>query len=68
MNTTEFLNITSLIVPDRDMEEDFSVFQLVNIEPEAIVLGDMGDGFTPELLNHVFNNIVKSIHIYLFNF
>ena len=49
----------SLIVPDRDMEQDFSSFQLVNTGQEAIVLGDMGDNFTPKLLNHIFNQILN---------
>ena len=35
-----------LAVPDIEMAEDFSDFQLVNQSPEAIVLGDMGAGFT----------------------
>ena len=49
----------SLIVPDRDMEKDFSSFQLVDTNQEAIVLGDMGDSFTPKLLNQIFNQILN---------
>ena len=44
----------SLIVPDEEMKEDFSTFQFVDENPEAIVVGDMGKLFTFELLNVLF--------------
>ena len=47
-----------LAVPDREMEEDFSNFQLVDNNPDAIVLGDMGAGFTFNLINDLFNYIL----------
>jgi HAD superfamily hydrolase (TIGR01458 family) len=47
-----------LVVPDREMEEDFSGFQLVDYNPDAIVLGDMGAGFTFNLINDLFNHIL----------
>ena len=47
-----------LVVPDREMEEDFSNFQLVDNNPDAIVLGDMGSGFTFNLINDLFNHIL----------
>ena len=48
----------SLIVPDEEMKEDFSAFQLVEENPEAIVVGDMSKLFTFELLNRLFKNII----------
>ena len=53
----------SLIVPDPEMEQDFSSFQLVDINPDAIVLGDMGQLFTFELLNRLFNEAINGAHI-----
>jgi len=47
-----------LSVPDKEMEEDFSTFQLVDHNPDAIVLGDMGAGFTFNLINSLFNHIL----------
>ena len=47
-----------LVVPDREMEEDFSSFQLVDCSPDAIILGDMGAGFTFGLINNLFNHIL----------
>ena len=49
----------SLVVPDPEMELDFSSFQLVDINPDAIVLGDMGQLFTFELLNRLFNEAIN---------
>jgi HAD superfamily hydrolase (TIGR01458 family) len=53
----------SLIVPDPEMEQDFSSFQLVDINPDAIVLGDMGQLFTFELLNRLFNEAINGSQI-----
>ena len=47
-----------LAVFDREMEKDFSNFQLVDYNPDAIVLVDMGDGFTFNLINDLFNHIL----------
>ena len=47
-----------LAVPDREMEADFSDFQLVDNNPDAIVLGDMGAGFTFNLINNLFNHLL----------
>ena len=53
----------SLIVPDPKMEQDFSSFQQVDINPDAIVLGDMGQFFTFELLNQLFNKAINGSQI-----
>ena len=53
----------SLIVPDEEMKEDFSAFQLVEENPEAIVVGDMGKLFTFELLNRLFMNIINGAEL-----
>jgi len=53
----------SLIVPDPEMEQDFSSFQLVDINPDAIVLGDMGQLFTFELINRLFNEAINGAQI-----
>jgi len=47
-----------LSVSNREIEEEFSGFQLVNSDPDAIVLGDMGAGFTFNLINDLFNHIL----------
>jgi ribonucleotide monophosphatase NagD (HAD superfamily) len=57
-----FKNI-SLIVPDEEMKEDFSAFQLVEENPEAIVVGDMSKLFTFELLNRLFMNIINGAEL-----
>ena len=57
-----FKNI-SLIVPDEEMKEDFSAFQFVDENPEAIVIGDMGKLFTFELLNRLFMNIINGAEL-----
>ena len=53
----------SLIVPDEEMKEDFSTFQFVDENPEAIVMGDMGKLFTFELLNRLFLNIINGAEL-----
>jgi ribonucleotide monophosphatase NagD (HAD superfamily) len=53
----------SLIVPDEEMKEDFSAFQLVEENPEAIVVGDMSKLFTFELLNRLFMNIINGAEL-----
>ena len=53
----------SLIVPDEEMKEDFSTFQFVDENPEVIVVGDMGNLFTFELLNHLFLNIINGAEL-----
>ena len=53
----------SLIVPDEEMKEDFSFFELVDEKPEAIVVGDMGKLFTFELLNRLFLNIINGAEL-----
>ena len=53
----------SLIIPDEEMKEDFSFFQLVDEKPEAIVVGDMGKLFTFELLNCLFLNIINGAEL-----
>ncbi len=35
-----------LFVPDREMQNDFSAFRLVENNPDAVVVGDMGVLFT----------------------
>ena len=56
-------NKISLIVPDSEMKQDFSSFELVDNNPEAIVLGDMGRLFTFELLNRLFNDALNGSQI-----
>ena len=53
----------SLIVPEEEMKEDFSAFQFVDENPEAIVMGDMGKLFTFELLNRLFMNIINGAEL-----
>ena len=53
----------SLVVSDPEMEQDFSSFRLVDINPDAIVLGDMGQLFTFELLNRLFNEAINGSQI-----
>ena len=50
--------IKKFAVQDREIEKDFSNFQLVNHNPEAIVLGDMGGAFTFKFINNLFNHIL----------
>jgi len=50
-------------VPDKEMADDFSKFQLVDYAPEAIVLGDMGAGFTFNLINNLFNHILDGAEL-----
>ena len=52
-----------LIVPDPEMRQEFSSFQLVNKNPEAIVLGDMGRLFNFKLLNRLFNYAINGSQI-----
>ena len=52
-----------LAVPDIEMAEDFSDFQLVDHSPEAIVLGDMGAGFTFNLINSLFNHMLDGAEL-----
>ena len=40
------------------MQDDFSSFQLVENNPDAVVVGDMGTLFTFGLLNKIFRNII----------
>ena len=51
-------NNIMLVVQDKEMSEDFSAFHLVNHNPEAIVLGDMGAKFTFNLINNLFNHLL----------
>lgn len=53
----------ALVVPDKDMEEDFSDFELHAENPQAIVLGDMGNQFSFDLLNTLFNKILNGAEI-----
>ncbi|SVE03627.1 uncharacterized protein METZ01_LOCUS456481, partial [marine metagenome] len=48
-----------LIVPDQEMQDDFSAFQLVENNPDAVVIGDMGRLFTFKLLNKIFRIIIN---------
>ena len=56
-------NKISLVVPDSEMKQDFSSFELVEKNPEAIVLGDMGQLFTFDLLNRLFNDAINGSQI-----
>ena len=48
-----------LIVPDEEMIEDFLEFNLKSENPEAVILGDMGNLFNHELLNKIFIDILN---------
>ena len=52
-----------LVVPDNEMEEDFIDFDLHAENPQAIVLGDMGNLFTYDLLNALFKKILNGAEI-----
>ena len=52
-----------LVVPDKKMEEDFADFELHAENPQAIVLGDMGNLFTFDLLNSLFKKILNGAAI-----
>ena len=52
-----------LVVPDNEMEEDFIDFDLHAENPQAIVLGDMGNLFTFNLLNTLFKKILNGAAI-----
>ena len=52
-----------LVVPDKKMEEDFSCFNLNVKNPQAVVLGDMGSGFTFDLLNSLFTKILNGAEL-----
>lgn len=52
-----------LIVPDPEMKKDFCSFELVDKNPEVIVLGDMGSQFSFELLNRIFIYLMDGCQI-----
>ena len=52
-----------LAIPNKEMSEDFIDFQLVDHNPEAVVLGDMGSGFTFNLINNLFNQILNGAEL-----
>ena len=52
-----------LVVPDKEMKEDFSDFSLNVESPQAVVLGDMGHGFTFGLLNSLFKKILNGAEL-----
>ena len=52
-----------LFVPDLDMHGDFSAFQLVENNPDAVVVGDMGELFTFGLLNKIFRIIIDGAEL-----
>ena len=52
-----------LVVPDNKMEENFIDFDLHAENPQAIVLGDMGNLFTFDLLNTLFKKILNGAEL-----
>ena len=52
-----------LIVPDQEMQDDFTAFQLVENNPDAVVVGDMGELFTFGLLNKLFRIIIDGAEL-----
>ena len=52
-----------LIVPDKEMQDDFSAFQLVDNNPDAVVVGDMGELFTFKLMNKLFRIIINGAEL-----
>jgi hypothetical protein len=57
-NGKEYTTI-DLVVPDKEMEDNFFDFNLNVENPQAVILGDMGYGFTFDLLNSLFKNILN---------
>ena len=49
-----------ILVPDGEMIEGFSEFNLQHKKPKAVVSGDMGEQFNHELLNKIFIDIINS--------
>lgn len=45
-----------LLVPEAALE-DFAAFELTDHEPEAVLVADLGDGFTFEVLNGAFQSV-----------
>jgi len=56
-------NRIELVVPDKKMEVEFAEFDLNTKDPEAIIIGDMGELFTFNLLNGLFNKILHGAKI-----
>ena len=52
-----------LVVPDKEMQNDFSAFHLVENNPDAVVIGDMGGLFTFNLLNKLFRIILDGAEL-----
>ena len=52
-----------LFVPDQEMQKDFSAFQLVENNPDAVVVGDMGALFSFGLLNKIFRIIIDGAEL-----
>ena len=52
-----------LVVPDSEMKQDFSCFDLTDKDPDAIVLGDMGHLFNFQLLNKLFVKVMGGCQI-----
>ena len=48
-----------VVVPDEKMLDSFSEFKITRQNPQAIVLGDLGDGFTHALLTDLFQKILN---------
>ena len=56
-------SIAHFFVSDKEMHEDFAVFQLVENNPDAVVVGDMGSLFTFSLLNRLFQMIFNGAEL-----
>ena len=52
-----------LVVPDKNMEKDFHDFNLVTNNPDAIILGDLGQKLTFDLLNKMFNLVMDGAEL-----
>jgi len=52
-----------LVIPDLEMQDVFSAFQLVEDNPDAVIVGDMGKLFSFELLNKLFKIIVNGAEL-----
>jgi HAD superfamily hydrolase (TIGR01458 family) len=51
-----------LLAPDSVMR-DFSAFEITDAAPEAVVVADMGPGFTFEILNAAFRNLLDGARL-----
>lgn len=52
-----------LLVVNESLKSDFSEFQTDNDNPDYIIIGDIGDNWSNELMNRLFNLVLKGAQI-----